>query len=73
MTLKPTDHVVRMVELKARDGAVLEAKLDARRILREYESAMRSLGQFGADADAIQVAERYRQLIARLKVIEGLE
>jgi hypothetical protein len=73
MTVKPTDHVVRMIELKAKDGNVLEAKLDAKRVRREYEGAARSLGQFGADIDAVQVAERYRQLISRLRVIEELE
>jgi hypothetical protein len=61
-----------MIELKAKDGAVLEAKLDARRLRREYEGAARSLGQFGKDADAVQVAEQYRLLIARLKAIEEL-
>lgn len=72
MTVKPTDNVVRMIELKARDD-LLEAKLEARRVRREYVAALRSLSQFDADPDAVEVADTYRQLIIRLEAIEKLD
>ena len=73
MTVKPTDYVVRLIELKAKDGFLLEAKLDARRVARNYTAALRALGQFGSEPDAAETAERYRLLIARLQAIEDLE
>ena len=72
MTVKPTDHVVRLIELKAKDGFVLEAKLDGRRVAKQYEAALRSLGQFGGDPDAVETAERYRRLLGRLRAIEDM-
>lgn len=72
MTVKPSDNVVRLIELRAQDGAVLEARLDARRVREEYVAAVSSLEHFGADADAVGTAESYRQLIARLDAVDAI-